>query len=258
MQTVRSYGCRRGPVCERTRKFEDSRTVTRAVIPPTYDMRSWTTPKLIEPPYDQLQLNSCVGNAIGRAWQVALRRIQKPAPMPARLFVYYQARVIENSTESDSGAVIGDGLTALSLTGCCAETLWPYKPAKVLVKPSAPAYAAAQQHTALKYYSVAQDIDHIKFVVASNLPVIFGFDVFNSFESGEVEATGVVPMPQPGERILNTHAVCIIGYDDTTRRFTCANSWGTTWGAKGFFTIPYEYVLNTAWAFDFFVVEVVN
>ena len=37
------------------------------------------------------------------------------------------------------------------------------------------------------------------------------------------------------------HCVLGVGYDDTVRLFTCQNSWGDTWGDKGFFTLPYDY-----------------
>lgn len=36
------------------------------------------------------------------------------------------------------------------------------------------------------------------------------------------------------------HAVCIVGFDDDKRAWLCKNSWGDTWGEKGFFWIKYN------------------
>ncbi|MFZ0928018.1 MAG: C1 family peptidase [Syntrophobacteraceae bacterium] len=37
-----------------------------------------------------------------------------------------------------------------------------------------------------------------------------------------------------------THAIEIIGWDDTEQAFLCKNSWGTNWGEQGFFWIAYS------------------
>ena len=38
------------------------------------------------------------------------------------------------------------------------------------------------------------------------------------------------------------HCVCVIGYDDNQGAWICRNSWGTGWGAAGFFLIAYGQV----------------
>ena len=71
---------------------------------------------------------------------------------------------------------------------------------------------------------------------------MFGFTVYESFESQAVAQTGVMPMPQPNERKLGGHAVLAVGYDNTSRRMIVRNSWGAGWGQAGYFTMPYEYI----------------
>jgi len=51
--------------------------------------------------------------------------------------------------------------------------------------------------------------------------------------------------------------VLCVGYNDKT--FIIRNSWGTTRkgepvGDKGYFYMPYEYILNTKWCTDFWVI----
>ncbi len=39
--------------------------------------------------------------------------------------------------------------------------------------------------------------------------------------------------------LVGGHCVCVIGYDDSQGAWICKNSWGTGWGAAGFFLIAY-------------------
>ena len=86
---------------------------------------------------------------------------------------------------------------------------------------------------------------------------MFGFSVYESFESQAVADTGTVPMPAPGEALLGGHAVLIVGYNDATHRFRVRNSWGPDWGDGGYFTMPYAYVTDPNLASDFWTVRLV-
>ena len=45
------------------------------------------------------------------------------------------------------------------------------------------------------------------------------------------------------------HAVLLIGWDDTKGAYLCKNSWGTNWGASGWFRIGYgECGIDTEFA----------
>ena len=80
--------------------------------------------------------------------------------------------------------------------------------------------------------------------------------VYSSFMSPDVSRTGDVPLPnRKTETLLGGHAVTIVSYDDTTRKFGLMNSWGEDWGNKGYFTLPYNYVLNVQLAFDFWTIR---
>jgi len=79
--------------------------------------------------------------------------------------------------------------------------------------------------------------------------------VYESFESQQVAQSGVVQMPQPGERVLGGHAVVAVGYQDAAKRFIVRNSWGPAWGMKGYFTMPYDYLANRDLSDDFWVVR---
>ena len=55
--------------------------------------------------------------------------------------------------------------------------------------------------------------------------------------------------------LLNTLNFCLLcGYDDESRVFSFQNSWNISVGIDGYFTIPYDYVLDSSFASDFWVI----
>jgi hypothetical protein len=75
----------------------------------------------------------------------------------------------------------------------------------------------ATNHQVLTYWSVRQTLDQLKACLADGYPVVFGFTVYESFESPRVAKTGIVPMPGPGERALGGHAVMAVGYEEAKK-----------------------------------------
>jgi C1A family cysteine protease len=210
------------------------------------------------PVYDQGQLGSCTANAIAGAVQFD-RLKQKLADFtPSRLFIYYNERVIEHSVASDSGAQIRDGIKSVAKLGDCPETEWPYVPAKFKTKPAAACYAAALKYKVVSYQRMAQTLGQLKGCLASGWPFVFGFTVYESFESPPVAKSGHAPLPAAGESVVGGHAVVGVGYDDARQWFIVRNSWGAGWGLQGYFTLPYAYVTGTDLAGDFWTIRVVQ
>ena len=121
--------------------------------------------------------------------------------------------------------MIRDGIKSVNRQGM-PRTIWPYIIGKFAKKPSTKAYSDALLHQSLSYQRVNRTLDQFKSVPASGYPFVFGFTVYESFESKQVTQTGIVPMPGPKERELGGHAVLAIGYDDSQGRFIVRNSWG--------------------------------
>jgi C1A family cysteine protease len=163
--------------------------------------------------------------------------------------------VIEGTVSQDSGAQIRDGIKSVGTLGAPPETDWPYDIAKFAQKPPTKAYADAKHDLVTAYARVAQDLQQMQGCLADGYPFVLGFTVYESFESDAVAQSGVVPMPASGEKVLGGHCVVAVGYDDTQRRFIIRNSWGTGWGMKGYCTMPYEYLLNSHLASDFWTIR---
>jgi C1A family cysteine protease len=220
-----------------------------AALPTSIDLRPMCSP--IE---DQGQLGSCTGNAIAGALEFLEMKDQVPFIDLSRLFIYYNERVMEHTVKSDAGAQIRDGIKSVAKQGVCSEKKWPYRISKFATKPTAACYKEALKHRITVYQRLVT-VDEMRACLADGYPFVFGFTVYESFESQAVAQTGVAQMPLPDERVLGGHAVLGVGYDDAGQRFIVRNSWGTGWGQQGYFTMPYAYLANRHLASDFWTVR---
>ncbi len=222
-------------------------------LPPTVDL-SLQSPGV----YDQRSLGSCTAQAIAAALEFNLIKQGAQLFTPSRLFIYYNERVIIDTVNIDSGAYLRDGLIVVSKLGACPELLWPYSISEFTKKPYQSCYSDALEHQVLSYHRVPRTLSQMKGCLAEGYPFVFGFTVFESFDSTETATSGVANMPQPGEARLGGHAVMAVGYNDETRRFLVKNSGGEEWGLDGYFTLPYDYLLNEGLSDDFWTIRSVE
>jgi C1A family cysteine protease len=222
-------------------------------IPSQVDLRSQCPPV-----YDQGELGSCTANAIAAAIEFDRKKQHLSDFVPSRLFIYYNERVMEGTVDSDSGAQIRDGIKSVSKQGACPEKEWPYDINKFTVKPPAQCYQDALKDRAVSYSRLTHNLNQMKGCLASGYPFIFGFTVYESFESQAVTQTGHAPMPQPNEQVLGGHAVLAVGYDDSHQWFLVRNSWGTQWGMQGYFTLPYAYLIDPNLADDYWTIRLIS
>jgi C1A family cysteine protease len=251
-RSIKKYGWLPDLPDHRDLQFSEKFTA-QAALPSSVDLSS-KMPAV----YVQGELGSCTANAIGAAFEYDLIQQKLPSFTPSRLFIYYNERSVEGTIKSDAGAMIRDGIKVVNKFGACKEVTWTYDITKFAKKPTTAAFKEAMSHLGVKYYSVNQTENDVKTALASGFPVVFGFTVYEGFESPAVAKTGVLNMPTSTERQLGGHAVLIVGYDDAKKQFKVRNSWGSSWGMKGYFVMPYQYVTNPKLASDFWVLQQIS
>jgi C1A family cysteine protease len=224
----------------------------RKGLPTEIDLR-----RKCPPIYDQGQLGSCTANGIAAAVEFDQRKQRNKAYVPSRLFIYYNERAIEGTVNQDSGAQVRDGIKSVATLGAPPEADWPYQINKFTDKPPASVYAEAKHDLVSSYARVSQSISQMQGCLAEGYPFVFGFTVYDSFESAAVARTGMVPMPSSGEKVAGGHCVVAVGYNAPKRLFIIRNSWGTGWGIKGYCMMPFEYLLSSNLASDFWTIRAV-
>ena len=181
-------------------------------------------------------------------------------------FIYYCERVLINkqSIGTDAGAYMVNIPQALQKYGACLESSYSYPSSSTSI-----AYKTAPSSSALTEglsYVIGQksssyamvnagDTAAVKNLLRNNVPVMMGFNVYDTrsytiFEGLNTKSYTYNPLTKTGSlvsgaKLLGGHAVPIIGYDETKQAFLCQNSWGTLWGNKGFFYIPYSVFRST-------------
>ena len=214
------------------------------ILPASVDLRAQCSP--VE---NQGQLGSCTANALVGSLEFLEIKAGKPATDLSRLFVYYNERAIEGTINEDAGAMIRDGVKSLVKQGVCTEKAWPYVIGKFAVKPPAACFKQGLAHQVLSYHRILT-VQEMKSCLAEGYPFVFGFTVYEAFESATVAKTGQLNLPRPKEKSLGGHAVLAVGYNDAAQRFIVRNSWGANWGLHGYFTMPYDYLGNRNLADD--------
>lgn len=208
------------------------------------------------PVEDQGQLGSCTANSLAGALEFLEKKDGARFVDLSRLFIYYNERTIEGTVDQDSGAFIRDGVKSLAKQGVCPERQWPYLVNKVTFKKKPPpgCYTAAKKHRITSYHRI-NNLEEMRTCLAEGFPFVFGFTVYESFESSVVAKSGVLNMPGAKEKVVGGHAVMSAGYDDAAQRFLIRNSWGADWGKKGYFTIPYAYLSDRNLSDDFWTIR---
>lgn len=211
--------------------------------------------------WDQGQLGSCTAHGTLAAYAFDLAKQGQGSNFSgSRLFQYYNSRLLEGTTDEDSGASCADAIKALKKYGTPPENEWPYNINVFADKPSQQAYDDGSLRQALKYAQVFQTPGDMKACLTAGTPIVVGFTVYDSFESGTVARTGDVPLPNSNENTLGGHCVLVVGYTVRNGKnvWICRNSWGTGWGENGYFYMPETYLTDSLLAGDFWTVQEVE
>jgi hypothetical protein len=192
---------------------------------------------------DQGQIGSCVANAIVGAFEHQQRRDGKPAVDLSRLFVYYNARRIGGTQMWVSGSTISTGMAALLAFGAPNEASWPYRPEQFASAPTPEVYQQASTNVPAEYARV-EGLEHVKGALARRYPVVFAASIPERCYA-EAERTGVAPTPTRAEvDAIRTqhgrHALLLVGYNQDEGMMLVRNSWGQSWGDRGYFKISID------------------
>ena len=92
---------------------------------------------------------------------------------------------------------------------------------------------------------VKKDTNEMRKKLSEGHPIIFGLSLFERFFSPS--KGGFIPTPEEGEKAAaehGKHAMLLVGYNDRKQVFIVRNSWGESWGDKGYCYLNYDYVAN--------------
>jgi hypothetical protein len=220
--------------------------------PSAIDLRPYMTP--VE---NQGNSNSCTANAMAGAYEYLANRLNGQSEDVSRLFIYYNARQIDGTTDQDEGTYLKNCVQVLRKYGACSEKTWSFNIDQILEQPPKSAYREAAQFRVEAASRVDVDLHTMRSCLADGYPFAFGLQLFASFQ--KAGSNGLVPMPDPDrEKHDGGHAMLCVGYSDPDQVFIVRNSWGEGWGDRGYCYIPYDYMTKTQYNGDCWTIRQVS
>lgn len=212
-------------------------TLFKTELPDEVDLRP-----LMSPVVDQGWLGSCSANAIASGLrEYLMNKDGQPLTRLSRLFLYWHSRNEIGKVNEDSGAYLRDGMKIMNKIGCAPEADMPYVESKFRDKPSAQADANAAKYKLREYKRITSSADLLQ-ALAEGYPVVLGATLYESYY--DIGKDGIFQMPKPGERSIGRHAMLACGYKriNGVMHVLLRNSYGTSWGDKGYGWMPIDYI----------------
>ncbi len=174
----------------------------------------------------------------------------------SRLYGFVRSRQLEGTLYTkgpEVGCFIQTARRVHAGYGTVAEWRWPYPQGNKLIWPPPEPVGLDEvaKFSRNLYHFRIRTLDECRLFMHTcrvglqvNLPI--------SLEKWHQAKDGEIALPSSLSECDLRHAVYILGYDDSTQRFNFANSWGESWGNRGYGTLPYEYVMslsNETWSY---------
>jgi hypothetical protein len=203
-------------------------------IPPTKDLRA-TWWKI----NDQEATGSCVGWATADGvlrWHfVTAGRLNRNELLAPR-FIWMASKETDQFITQPTTFIETEGTSLKSALdvarkfGVVRDAVLPFKSGALYPGDTKGFYALASQLKILSYFNVGSNLANWKTWLATKGPILTRLDVDKSWDDS-TDNGGNMDEYKP-DTTRGGHAVAIVGYKRD--RFIVRNSWGTSWGDKGF------------------------
>jgi hypothetical protein len=205
-------------------------------------------------PGDQRESGTCVGWAVGYGARTMIEAISKGwttlndkdsinnhAFSPS--FIYNTILDNEGISDCSIGGYIVDALDLLKQKGVVLYQQFPFDEncqqlPDTMLKQEALKYRIMDYQRLTFYNKDDAKTNKVRDCIANNLPVVVGIKILDNLKNPKHDKFTWNPKLSNQTRGI-THAMVVVGYDDTEQTFELMNSWGDEWCNDGFFYISY-------------------
>jgi len=189
----------------------------------------------MSPIRDQGHHGICVGEACSGLKDCQERRQGKLSFLSSPLFIYNECKKVDGL--AGQGTYLRTAMKVLAEIGTVEESCCPYK-GSLKVKSCDGWNVQAAKYRIKTYAKVSPDPYEAMKALITFGPICAGVYTSGSWSR---TSTGDISDMTDNRSRKGGHAILIIGFNQTTKRFTFRNSWGERWGNKGYGTISFKY-----------------
>jgi uncharacterized protein (TIGR02145 family) len=203
----------------------------------------------VPPPGNQGDNNSCVGWVVGYGMlSYEFKNIEGHTDYNGsdKLFSPNYIWNQKNDGNKDQSISFGTALGLVESQGCCKLTDMPVSVSPSTL-PTAIAKADAANYKLSNFYRFfTTDITKMKFYLSRGYPIMVGIEVDDDFKNlqknpFEKQSDGRLVWKKYTSNGRYGHALLICGYDNAINAFKVLNSWGSSFGNKGYIWIDYDF-----------------
>lgn len=188
-------------------------------------------------PRNQKYTQACTGFAIAGVLEYYLNKEFSMNREVSPLHLWYFGKKLHGWEKDNKGVWLRNSFKALFNEGFVYEFNFPFKPDYLREPTRGNTYIVVELSKMLLREMEYQSIStyQVKDALSKGRPIIFGIKLNSSFYGNK---TGKIKNITPSN---NSHAMCLVGYDNSTNCYIARNSWDTSWGDDGYCYIPYDY-----------------
>lgn len=192
---------------------------------------------------------SCVGwastDGVARYHMVKTGKLAKPGALSAR-FTWMASKETDEFISRPETFIEGAGtslkaaMEILRKYGSVPEAMLPFHIATTMFTGNENTFfATAATRRIAAYFNLAKNLNEWRTWLATKGPFMAGVMVDATWDKATA-TKGKLDTFQPNTT-RGGHAICVVGYT-TDKRFIIRNSWGTSWGDKGFAYASESYI----------------
>lgn len=195
---------------------------------------------------DQKLTGSCVGWATADSvlrWHFVKEGLIQKKDLLSPRFIWMAAKETDEFVTRPTTFIERDGTSlkaALDIArkfGAVLEGLLPFQPGVLYQDAANTFYAIAARLKIASYFNLNRDLAKWRLWIAFKGPILTRLSVDATWDNA-TSTNGNLDTYQPNTA-RGGHAVALVGF--TPSRFIVRNSWGTSWGDKGFGYASYSY-----------------
>jgi C1A family cysteine protease len=210
----------------------------------------------LPPVGNQGSLGSCVGWTLGyyyKTWQEQVERgwgADVTAHQFSASWIYNQRNTLD--CNANEGMSLWNGMNIIKAKGAATLATFPHQVGDPCTQPPQAAHDEAWQYRIESFANVfagsgKANLNELKTLLASGYPLAVAVPVYHPSFYLPNSNDPLVRRPRGNEKMFGGHAVLVVGYDDQIGGFKFVNSWGPSYGDKGFAYLSYEFMRKDVW-----------